>query len=244
MSDRKNTEEVDVKKAKVMAVLGIILFVVSFCFLFWAAIMQEMGVSNEIITPIALIGFFGCDIIAIVLLVKAIPGLMVADIEKMDKKYEGNELTELHLMDKDVVLQKFLENKFKCTEDGYYRKKKFSFWKDSICYYVRMTDDIEVENAVRRETNHFDNIPKKGKNFCLCLFVYMDEVSEYEKKILKEMGKNCIISETVLNPRIAATAIVIVVDCSTSTGYFLDIGKGKSLSLYSHGCKMLKKLLG
>lgn len=133
MSNRKNTEDINVKKAKVMAALGIILFIASFGFLFWAATMKDKGLSNEIITPVALIGLFGCDIIAIVLLVKSIPGLMVADIEKMDKKYGGNELTELHFMDKDVVLQKFFENKFKCTEDGYYRKKKFSFWKDSIC---------------------------------------------------------------------------------------------------------------
>lgn len=35
-------------------------------------------------------------------------------------------------------------------------EEKSTFLKDSVCYYVRITEDVEVENALRREVERFE----------------------------------------------------------------------------------------
>lgn len=240
---KSNDEEIiDTKKVICMFIIAIVLFFAGFAFLIWAAVMQEHGLSNKIIILVGILGFLGCDILSIVLLIKAYPGLLFLDIEKIDRKCNESELLELPLMEKEAVVKKLLQYKFKHTEEGCYRKKKFSFLKDYIYYYVRIVDDIDLENAVRRELNRLDSAERKGKNFCLLLFVYLDELGEAEKKNIKEIAKRFIALETI-NPHTEETIVVVAIDSGTNTGYLLDVEKGKSLMLYSYGYKMLKKFL-
>ncbi len=37
--------------------------------------------------------------------------------------------------------------------------------------------------------------------------------------------------------------MIVVIDRKTNEGYFLDIGKKHKSSLYSHGCKWIKRIL-
>lgn len=240
--NKHNDEEIiDTKKAIYMFIVAIFLFFAGFAFLIWAAVMQEHGLLNGVIILVGLVGFFGCDILSIVLLIKALPGLLFLDIEKIDRKCNESKLLELPLMGKEAVVKKLLQHKFKYTEEGCYRKKKFSFLKDCIDYYARIVDDIDLENAVQRELNRFESVEKKVKNCCLLLFVYLDELGEAEKKNIKEIGKRFIALETI-NPHIEATIVVVAIDSGTNTGYFSDVEKGNSLMLYSYGCKILKKI--
>lgn len=95
----ENERDISMKKAKVMAVIAINLFFVAFVFLGIGAVLQENGVSEKIVVPTALIGFFGCDIAAIILLIKAYPTILLSDCIRMDEFYEKQELTELCLPD-------------------------------------------------------------------------------------------------------------------------------------------------
>lgn len=158
----------------------------------------------------------------------------------MDEFYEKLEPTELCLPDREALVQRLLEHKFRPAEDGGYRKRKFSFLKDTIYYHIRITEDVSIANALRREVDHFERAQIKWKNLCLILLVYMDEVGECERKEIKEIGKQYIIAGTV-SPKLSATVLVIAVDSISNMGYFMGIKK-RNLSLYSYGCRMVKRL--
>lgn len=228
------------KTAKIMAVIAIILFFVVFASLAICAVLQGDGVSDRIVVPTALVGFFGCNIVAIILLMKAYPTLLLSDCIKMDDFYEKQELTELCLPDRAALIKSLLEHKFKPAEDGGYRRKKFSFLKDSINYHVRITEDVSIANALRREVDHFERTQIKWNNLCMILLVYMDEVGKCERKEIKEIGKQYIIAETVA-PKLSASVLVIAVDSISNKGYFMDIKK-HNISFYSYGCRMIKRL--
>ncbi|MDE7231694.1 MAG: hypothetical protein K2N37_01260 [Lachnospiraceae bacterium] len=238
----KENRELSMKTAKIMAVIAIILSFVGFAFLAICAVLQGNGVSDKIVVPTALVGFFGCNIVAIILLMKAYPTLLMSDCIKMDEFYEKQELTELCLPDREALVQRLLEHKYKPTEDGGYRRKKFSFLKDSINYHVRITEDVSIANALRREVDHLERTQIKWNNLCLILLVYMDEVGECERKEIKEIGKQYIIAETVA-PKLSTSVLAIAVDSVSNMGYFMDIKK-RNISFYSYGCRMIKRLFG
>lgn len=116
--------------------------------------------------------------------------------------------------------------------------------KDSICYYARITEDFEIENALKREVEQLFEGKRKEKNLCLLLFVYMDEIGEQEKTEIKELGMNQIVMGSVINPNISVAVLVIAVDCKMNQGYYMESGKRGGISLYSYGCRMIRKLFG
>lgn len=242
MTDKERRDP-DMKKAKGMAVIAIILIFIAFASLGIGAILQGDGVSDRVIVPTALVGFFGCNIVAIILIMKAYPTLLMADCIKMDEFYEKQELIELCLPDREALVQRLLENKFKPAEDGGYRRKKFSFLKDTINYHVRITEDVSIANALRREVDHFERTQIKWNNLCMILLVYMDEVGECERKEIKEIGKQYIITETVVASKLSASVLVIAVDSISNRGYFMDVKK-RNISFYTYGCRMIKRLFG
>lgn len=53
-----------------------------------------------------------------------------------------------------------------------------------------------------------------------------------------------IISENVLDPHTQMTVILAAVNKQTQEGWYMDIGKKHKISLYAHGCRLIKKCLG
>ena len=78
----------------------------------------------------------------------------------------------------------------------------------------------------------------------MIIFAYMDEVSEEAKAFVKNHRKNMIVSENALDPYRQMTAILVAVDKHNLVGWYVDIGKKHSISLYAHGCHLMKKCLG
>lgn len=256
------------KRAAVMAGLAIFSEIAAFAVLFWAADMQERGVSGLIHVPVALIGFFGFSILAIVLLMISAPQLMIAEHLKADRSYYRDGLTTLRNMSRGRVEERLLARKFQRNRDGYYHKKEYSLLIDFVSYDVRLIDDTaetggvenanDMESVILREMRRFDQSRNQGvlrndkEKSCLLLLIY-DEVGEYEKEIVKSFGKNRILAETVDrswvagdssgNPQETLSVIVLAIDQNSGEGYFADI-KGSPLTVYAHGCKMLKRLFG
>lgn len=235
-------EKLDIKKATHRAIIAVILIIIAFLSLFVAALMQGHDISDTVIVPMALVLFFGGNIIALILLVKSYPALLYADCMKMEERYSRQELTQVLLPDQSSIGQVFLGHKFKYIEEGYYRRKKFSFLKDSVNYYARITEDFEIENALKREVNQLFEVKRKEKNLCLLLFVYMDEIDEQEKREIKELSKNQIVMGSVVNPDISVAVLVIAVDRKMNTGYYMESRKYGRISLYSYGCRMVGKM--
>lgn len=227
-----------------MAVVAGILIIIAFSSLFVAALMQDNGISDAVIVPMALIAFLGGNITAFVLIIKSYPSLLMEECRKMEQKYDKQEVTKIPLPDERDIVKTFLQHKFKYIDEGYYRRKKFSFLKDSVSYYARITEDFEIENALRREIERILKMHRKENNLCLLLFVYMDEIGEREKKDVKELGKDQIIVQYVINPNVLVSVIIIVIDRQTGTGYYMEGRKFGWISSYSYGCRMLRKLFG
>ncbi len=101
-----------------------------------------------------------------------------------------------------------------------------------------------MEEILNWQLDHIDMNTKKGSNFCLIIFAYMDEISEEAKAFVKNYGKNMIVSENVLDPYRQMTAILVAVDKQNLDGWYMDIGKKHKISLYAHGCRLIKKCLG
>lgn len=230
------------KKAKTMAIVSCILILLAFSCLIVTALTQYYDNFNTVFLPATLTGFFGGNLIALAMLCKAYPTLLAADCIKMEERYEKQEPKEIILPDRGSCTDILLANKFEYTREGYYRRKRLSLLKDSVCYYVRMTEDTEVEQAMRREVEYLFQTGKRDKNLCMLLFVYMDEVGEGEKKEIKELGKRNIVMESVVNPNTSLTVLAVAVDRGTNTGYYMGIGRHGMFTLYAYGCKMLEKL--
>lgn len=241
MDEQMNMEE-EYKKAKIMAIMACILILAAFSCLSVTALTQYYDKFNTVFLPVTVGGFLGGNIVALILIAKAYPTLLIFDCKKMEERYEKQEPQQLLLPDRNSFTRMLLANKFEYTREGYYRRKKFSILKDSVCYYIRITEGTEVEKALRREVEYLYQTGKKDKNLCMLLFVYMDEVGEREKKDIKELGKKNIVIESVINPNPSLTVLVIAADRGTNTGYYMGIGRHGALTLYSYGCKMLKKL--
>ena len=214
----------------VLGVLGIILLIVGI-------FVQNTKYG----TPLAVIGAIFSMTISFFLMYKSYSDMMAYESLKMEKEYEKQELYRLNSVCKYEVKSKLLNAGF-YEKNEYLKKKKFSYLKDSITYYFRMVDTNKVFGSVERYIKEFELMEREG-NSCLCLFVYVDHITEESLDDAKELGKADIVYETVINPFTQDSYVIVVVDRKTNEGYFLDIGKKHKSSLYSHGCKWIKKIL-
>ena len=65
-----------------------------------------------------------------------------------------------------------------------------------------------------------------------------------ESMDIKELGKQNIVVESVVNPNISLTVLVIAVDRRDNKGYYMEIGRHGRMTLYWYGCRMLRKMFG
>ncbi len=237
----QESEEVTIRKAKWKFCTGVLLALLGFAVLLAGALLDVQSTWG-IVALIA--GFFVCDIAGLILLIKALPGLAISDINKIDEKYGACELTQLQNMKKYEVEQILRSHRFQYDDSGYYRRKKFSFLKDSISYYVKMLDSSNMEKTIQNECNYLDKQVQDGKNTCLILMIYSNEPMDQNTQLLRNAGMVQIADNMVLDMYASKTVVVVGVDPVTGIGRYLDMGRGHHLYLYKYGCKMLKKLFG
>ncbi len=237
----QENDKVTIRKAKRKFCLGILLALLGFAVLLAGALLDVQD-TWRIVALIA--AFFACDIAGLILIINALPGLALSDINRIDQKYGECELTQLHGMKKYEAEQTLRSHKFKFDDSGYYRRKKFSFLKDSVSYYVKMLDSSNMEKTIRNECNYWDEQFQNGKNTCLILMIYSNEPMDQNTQLLRNAGMIQIADNMVLDMYSSKTMVVVGVDPVTGIGRYLDMGKGHNLYLYKYGCKMLKKLFG
>lgn len=237
----QENEKVTIRKAKWKLCLGVLLALLGFAVLLAGALLDVQDTWG-IVALIA--AFFSCDIAGLILIIKAMPGLALSDIDKIDKKYGEHELTQLHGMKKYEAEQALRSHKFQYDDSGYYRRKKFSFLKDSVSYYVKILDSSNMEKTIRKEWDYINEQFQNGKSICLILMIYSNEPMAQTTQLLRNAGMVQIADNMVLDMYSSKTILVVGVDPVTGIGRYLDIGKGHNLYLYKYGCKMLQKLFG
>lgn len=228
-----------IKKSKIMFGVGIGVGLFSFVIMILGVVLQDQGLPWT--DPVCVIAALACMLIGLVLLIKAYPGLMVAELDCAKAEYEEKELTQLSALNRSKVEQQLLSCGFTKESGGYFKRKKFSLLRDSIRYYVRIVSGEKLESTVDREEKKFFARVEDEKNACLILFVYPTQFSDAVKENVKSIGTVNIMYE-ILEPYTICSTLVVAVDAQTDTGYYLDIGKKHRTSLYAHACKMLKKI--
>lgn len=228
------------KRGLLLFFAGLVCFFIAFGFIIAGIFFQKYHVKNG--DAIAIGGFVIFGIAAVILLLKNIGYAVLWEADRKEKKLNGQELTSLPAMSRTTLQQSLSENKFQ-YENGYYYLKKFSFWKDSVRYYIKLTDSTDLSATLDREIDSFNSSDCSRQNACLIIIMYQNGVTEDTKTTLKEISTNSAIAETVIDPHLNATFLSVAVDSFTGTGYFFDLHKSH-ISLYSHGCRLLKKLTG
>lgn len=233
----ENTEELKYKRGRSLFALSIVLGFVGIVLLIVGIFVQNTRYG----TPLSVVGAIVSMTLAFFLMYKSYSDMMAYESLKMEREYDKHELYKLKSVCKYEVKSKLLGAGF-YEENGYLKKKKFSYLKDSITYYFRMVYTTKVFGSVERYIKEFEQMEREG-NSCFCLFVYVDHITDENLEDAKELGKSDIVYETVINPFTQDSYVIVVVDRKTNEGYFLDIGKKHKSSLYSHGCKWIKKIL-
>ena len=228
------------KRGLLLFFAGLVCFFIAFGFIIAGIFFQKYHVKNG--DAIAIGGFVIFGIAAVILLLKNIGYAVLWEADRKEKKLNGQELTSLPAMSRTTLQQSLSENKFQ-YENGYYYRKKFSFWKDSVRYYIKLTDSTDLSATLDREIDSFNSSDCSRQNACLIIIMYQNGVTEDTKTTLKEISTNSAIAETVIDPHLNATFLSVAVDSFTGTGYFFDLHKSH-ISVYSHGCRLLKKLTG
>ena len=228
------------KRGLLLFFAGLVCFFIAFGFIIAGIFFQKYHVKNG--DAIAIGGFVIFGIAAVILLLKNIGYAVLWEADRKEKKLNGQELTSLPAMSRTTLQQSLSENKFQ-YENGYYYRKKFSFWKDSVRYYIKLTDSTDLSATLDREIDSFNSSDCSRQNACLIIIMYQNGVTEDTKTTLTEISTNSASAETVIDPHLNATFLSVAVDSFTGTGYFFDLHKSH-ISLYSHGCRLLKKLTG
>lgn len=239
----KITRNAKARKGKILVAWSIFFLVLGFSIIIFMAILQEKGfLISGILTAIAIGGFLVCDLLCLIFAVMAHPYLIALQARKTDRIYDECELTKLFMTNKDTLEKRLQKLGFKYTKEGYYKKSNFlfSFFKSHICYYVRMIDDFDIENAIQRESNRFNSGKKNETNVCFLLFIYMEQIDGLNRENVKKYSKGSITKEKTWD--VKNTIIPILMDKNLDVGYFLDIKRGNNNTIYSYGCKLVKRV--
>lgn len=229
--------DIEIKKGVKILFIGLFLEILSFIFILSVAILQNKLTKNLLF--LLVIMALLCLIVGLIFCIKSYKRVLEFEVLRLENEYKGKELYKLNNVNKSDVEKVLYSNKFK--KDGmYYKKKKFNLMRDSITYYFRLVDSKRINSCVNRESELFNEI-EKNKTFCLCLFIYLDNIDVDSIDETKNLAKKFIVYENVLNPYIKENTVFVIVNKNNGEGYFLDIGKKHRLSIYNKGCKIIKK---
>lgn len=168
---------------------------------------------------------------------------MLYEMQRIDSKYDQLSLTKVRFLTLNEVEEKLQAQNFKKGESRYYKKRKLSFFRDSIHYHVRCIQSINAVGDIEKETRRFEKWSKKPKNSILILIVYAEQISDSEFKFLKHKSKLDIISAKISKNTNQSMGITVLVDKRNYDGYYLDIYPKQSISNYGYACRFVKKQL-
>jgi len=227
------------RKTTIILIVGFLGLILSFSMLIIAAILQENNASPVLI-GISGVSFFPICIADVIFLVHHQPGITLRDIDKQLQvtKENGIEKVKLDYFNIENYCKK---NKFKYTNEGYYYKRKISFTKDFINYYVKKVNSFEIVEKIKKEFDIFDEYKFKRNNICFLLFIEKDEITNEDLDVLLERS-NIMISLEVIPNIINKTAVISLIDKSNKQLYISLPGKNK-LTIYNSGYKFAKKII-
>lgn len=226
---KKERQGLTIRQVRLRQALGVLLCI----FGLLSPLILQMFTDDLI----CIVVMFGLMLLGIVLLVSTLKDEIILDVERQRVKYSEQPLTVLQKMDQARLNTVFQHEGFQ-KEGLVWHKRRFSWSKDMIHYYGCYLFD---EQAV----NRLDDLetPQMAKK-CMCVFLFLASqgMTPEDETTLRERAMSFLMQETLVPCRVVHTCIPVLVDERTGEGYFLEYSKG--ISVYAHGCRLLKKYFG
>lgn len=220
-----------------VAILGIVAF---FGMLLAAAILQDNGVSSKIYTPIGASAFIFA-IISLIILFSNFSRASEYEMNVKGEKIEKSEFTVIENVSEKKLRDALTNAGFK-EKDGYLHKRRLSFSKDYVNYFVRLPYGEGIISDPESETRKADSIDSRVRNKCLILIDSAYGVTPEMLSNAKDFNKIFMVVESVLPSARIDSAMYALLDTSNNRLYILE-GSKYLISIYSHGTRLLKKLL-
>ncbi len=224
------------KKYITIMVIAVGLFVLTFVLIAIGAVMQDNGVDSKIYVPFCIAGF-GAIIFDIAFLFYHFSGLMGHEIDsKVDKiNKKGYETFNAYVDDVGIYCD---AKGFTMCYEGYFHKRKFSFWKDYVNCYVEKVYSMDISQTVKNQFKKIDAAESKRRNKCYVLFIEKENIIKEDLDFLLEQSTVFIAG----GGYIPVAAVLVLLDRTKRCAYCVP-AVGAKLSLYSYGYKLAKKIL-
>lgn len=159
---------------------------------------------------------------------------------KKSQMLEETPCEQLTGVTRESIKQACLENGFKNKDSLYYHRRGSSVLKENVNYFVKTVECTDLQSALEKEFEAFDAKGYKNDNKCLMLFLFKEGLTEDEIDQALDASRYFILQETTASHPCFDTAVVIPVDTTTKTAYYLPFSS--RTAVYTYGIKMLKKL--
>lgn len=238
-------EKKPLSKGKYIALmtLTIVIFLLGFVVLIVAAIKQE-NYNEEVNTPLVVALSFGCFVLALVILLSNVHGAVGYEYKAKAMKIQQAGYTQIDDVWEDKIINATKAFNFSIIDNTYYYKKKLSFWKDVVHYYLRIVEYKDINETVSEEIRKYNNKNLPGINKCFILCVKTDYVTQDDLNKLLDRSKHLIATETsAFNKRYASNYVIVILDRLYNKAYIVK-NKGGAMTVYNHGIKMFESLIG
>ncbi len=224
------------KKYITIMVTAVGLFVLAFAMLAVGAVLQENGFDDKMFVP-CLIAFFVIMIVDIAFIFYHFSGLMGYEFDSKVNKINktGYETFNAYVDDVGIYCN---ANKFTLQNEGYYHKKKFSFWKDCVNNYVEKVYSTDIAQTVDNQFEKIDSAEFNKNNKCYVLFIEKENITKEDLDFLLEKSSVFIAG----GGYIPVAAVLVLLDSTKRCAYCVP-SSGAKLSFYNYGYKLAKKIL-
>lgn len=219
-----------------------ILMVLSLVLIIICAVIAK-HIEYKYFEAIIVVIFFAMNVIALILLLSNYKRIIEYEFLKAQELYENNSYTTVKGIDNEMIKGNLSINKFKLIDDNLYYKKSFTFSKDIVHYYYICVNGENLEEAIERATNKFDEYGFRKTNMCLICLVSLESVTDEDLEQLVKVSASFLAMNTVLVNSPSTISLVIgLLNNSSNELYYINPPKAK-LTLFKYGVEMLKKLL-
>lgn len=242
---KKNTPEKEHrfksrKEVIALEIIGVVSFILGFVSILIPAVLSDDEGHYEN-GWIFLILFFVLLTLSVVVLLYVLPDAAALEFEEGVSKYDAKPFSVLENAGKEQVRQTFLKRGFKETPNGLFRKKIISLSKDSVCYYLALADAENIDAACENANKRLNDLQETSNFVCLIVFIYKPNVTAADEKEIKELSSVLISYESTVPLNECSTMLPVLVDTLTGKGVYL--AKYHGITVYAHGCRLLRKYL-
>lgn len=228
------------KRIIIEIVCSFLLMILAIAIIILSVILKVSNKSMMISVIIAV----SLLIVATIIFIHDFKDALYYELKKSEEKVLKQELTLVENVDQNEMIQYLNSHKFVEIETNLYRRKKFSFLKDFVCYYIKFVDlnFKDLTKEIEQELESLDKIHEKCRNVCILLIINKSDVREEDFNTFKRLSQNLSLSSNVyLDTYFGKSCLPILIEGNQL--YYLENKKGEGITIYSMGCRFLKKML-